>query len=144
MSALPPKADIRCSARHVRLVPQADIRTASFDQLSGNGEPGIVRPSVFAVVRLMTRSNFVGYRDIGRLRTAKNFVDQVSRALEQVWEVWAIGQKTSDFNKTSIIKNRWQARSQRKCDDARAIRRNAQACLGKLSGASDLLITVSG
>jgi hypothetical protein len=44
MSTLPPKADIRCSARHVRLVPQADIRTASFDQLSGNGEQ-LVRKS---------------------------------------------------------------------------------------------------
>src|SRR6516165_3212701 len=33
MSALPPKADIRCCDQHVRLVPKADIAAAS---LAGN------------------------------------------------------------------------------------------------------------
>jgi len=40
MSALPPKADIRCRDRHVRFVPKADISSAAkkalFDHLVGN------------------------------------------------------------------------------------------------------------
>jgi len=38
MSALPPKADIAERECHVRFVPKADIRPASFDHLIGNRE----------------------------------------------------------------------------------------------------------
>jgi hypothetical protein len=38
MSALLPKADIHRHERHVRFVPKADIRPASFDHLVGSGD----------------------------------------------------------------------------------------------------------
>src|SRR5215469_12340340 len=66
MSALPPIADIAERRRDVRFVPKADICTAAkidlFDHLVGCGERdcGMVRPRVFAVLRLITNSYLVG------------------------------------------------------------------------------------
>jgi hypothetical protein len=66
MSALPPKADIRQRGRYVRFVPEADIGQA---QLAGysmtssaraSTDGGIVRPSAFAVLRLITSWSLVG------------------------------------------------------------------------------------
>src|SRR5262249_30870974 len=68
-SALPLKADIRVTHRHVCLGPKADSCAAangishlysitSSARTSNDG--GTVRPSALAVLRLMTNSNFVG------------------------------------------------------------------------------------
>ena len=67
MSALPPKADIGYGCRDVRFVPKADVSsrskaadysiTSSAIAISPGGK---VRPSAFAVLRLMTNSNLVG------------------------------------------------------------------------------------
>jgi hypothetical protein len=62
MSALPPKADIAERRLDVRFVPKADSRTAAkdglFDHLVGGGSHfgGIVRPSTFAILRLIPNS----------------------------------------------------------------------------------------
>jgi hypothetical protein len=66
MSALPPKADIRRRYCDVRFVPKADscaaandddysITSSAWASMAG----GTVRPSAFAVLRLMTNSNLV-------------------------------------------------------------------------------------
>jgi len=66
MSALPPKADIRSLGWHVCFVPIADSCSAAKDRYSINSSArvssvgGTVRPSVLAVLRLMTNSNLVG------------------------------------------------------------------------------------
>ena len=56
MSALPPKADIRSAPAHVCFVPKADIPPAYSITSSAreSTDGGIVRPSAFAVLRLIT------------------------------------------------------------------------------------------
>ena len=67
MSALPPKADIGTQSRNVRFVPKADSCTAAKNycsitlSASERTDSGMVNPSAFAVLRLMTNSYFVGY-----------------------------------------------------------------------------------
>src|SRR5215471_8908462 len=60
MSALPPKADIGC--RDVRLACTAanDDDYSTISSAVASSVCGKVRPSVLAVLRLRTRSNFVG------------------------------------------------------------------------------------
>ena len=62
MSALPPTADICSVQAHVRFVPIADITLHHSITASAvvNSDGGMVRPSVFAVFRLITNSNFAG------------------------------------------------------------------------------------
>src|SRR5215469_9721894 len=66
MSALPPKADIGTQPRDVRFVPKADIlrcgkegRYSITSSASASSLSGIVKPSVLAVLRLITNSNLV-------------------------------------------------------------------------------------
>ena len=55
MSALPPKADMCIALAHVRYVPEADIATHSITSSArASTDGGIVRPSAFAVLRLIT------------------------------------------------------------------------------------------
>jgi hypothetical protein len=56
MSALPPKADMCGAKRDVRFVPKADIPPAYSITSSAreSTDGGIVRPSAFAVLRLIT------------------------------------------------------------------------------------------
>jgi hypothetical protein len=49
MSALPPKADIGTQSRNVRFVPKADIRSASFDRLVGDGEYSCGNGEAFSI-----------------------------------------------------------------------------------------------
>jgi hypothetical protein len=62
----PPKADTNCGSRNVRFVPQADSCTAAKSRYSitssavASSDVGIVRPSIFAVLRLTASSNLVG------------------------------------------------------------------------------------
>jgi hypothetical protein len=62
MSALPAKADMCSATKDVRFVPIADISLHHSITASAvvNSDGGIVRPSVFAVFRLITNSNFTG------------------------------------------------------------------------------------
>ena len=88
---------------------------ASFDHLSGNREQ-LIWNSEAECLRgreINDQIKFCGllYRDIGGFRAAQNFVHQLSRAPEQVREVWSVGQETSDFNKTAVIEDRWKSRS---------------------------------
>jgi len=63
MSALPPIADIAEGDRHVRFVPKADIlrcsKQPSIRSPRRRGRSGTLRPKASAVLRLITRSNFV-------------------------------------------------------------------------------------
>jgi hypothetical protein len=59
MSALPPKADIAEGYQHVHFVPKADIRFYSITSSAmASSCGGMLRPSNFAVVALIVRSNF--------------------------------------------------------------------------------------
>jgi hypothetical protein len=62
MSALPLKADMCGATRDVRYGPKADIHANHSITSSAvvKSDGGIVRPSVFAVFRLITNSNFAG------------------------------------------------------------------------------------
>jgi hypothetical protein len=62
--------------------------------------PGMVRPSVLAVLRLMTRSNLVGCStgNIGGLRSAQNLVDDFGGAPELICSVGPIRHQTSRFD----------------------------------------------
>jgi hypothetical protein len=62
MSALPPKAVILFAESDVRFVPIADIGATYSITSSARASTagGIVRPSAFAVLRLITSSNLVG------------------------------------------------------------------------------------
>ena len=62
MSALPPKADIPCGEQYVRFVPIADIRPLirSPRRHERAATAARVRPSAFAVLRLITSSSLVG------------------------------------------------------------------------------------
>jgi hypothetical protein len=67
MSGLPPKADIKGDGCHVRLVPEAAVSSRSkvapysiTSSARASKVGGTSRPSALAVLRLMTRSNFVG------------------------------------------------------------------------------------
>ena len=61
MSALTPKADMCSALGHVRFVPIADILLTY--SISSSARPisvfGMLRPSAFAVLRLITNSVFV-------------------------------------------------------------------------------------
>ena len=72
MSALPPKADIRCRDRHVRVVPKADILRCDIERRYSitssartSSESGIVRLSAFVVLRLAQRRKY-GRRRVPR------------------------------------------------------------------------------
>ena len=55
MSALPPKADMCSALADVGFVPKADIATHSITSSArASTDGGIVRPSAFAVLRLIT------------------------------------------------------------------------------------------
>src|SRR5262249_56777203 len=61
MSALPPKADMCSTVADVRYGPKADIAPYSITSSAvASRAEGIVTPSAFAVLRLMTSSNLVG------------------------------------------------------------------------------------
>src|SRR5262249_16512426 len=65
MSALPPKADMCGATRDVCFGPKADIATYSITSSPRlSSDSGTARPSILAVLRLITNSNFVG-RSIG-------------------------------------------------------------------------------
>ena len=59
MSALHPKADMCSATAHVRFGPIADITYSITSSAIASTPDGIARPSVLAVLRLMTNSNFV-------------------------------------------------------------------------------------
>jgi hypothetical protein len=61
MSALPPKADIAECDGDVRFVPKADILAYSITSFARERSDGdTVRPSAFAVLRLMASSYLFG------------------------------------------------------------------------------------
>jgi len=66
MSALPPKADMCSAQAYVRFGPKADSCIAANDcySITSSARPisvsGTLRPSAFAVLRLITNSYFVG------------------------------------------------------------------------------------
>ena len=61
MSALTPKADMCGALVHVRYGPKADIEPYSITSSArASSDGGKVRPSDFAVLRLMTSSNLIG------------------------------------------------------------------------------------
>src|SRR6516225_12196100 len=64
LSALLPKADIGTQSWNVRFVPKADIGwSIRSPRRLWQGRPGgIAKPSLFAVLRLITNSNLVGCR----------------------------------------------------------------------------------
>src|SRR5215510_10844834 len=65
MSALPPKADMCSATGDVCYGPIADIATYSITSSARlSSDSGTARPSILAVLRLNTNSNFVG-RSIG-------------------------------------------------------------------------------
>jgi hypothetical protein len=66
-SALPPKTDSSLTSLEIRFVPQADsciAASGAFHSITSSATVsmfgGTVRPSVFAVCRLMTNSNLIG------------------------------------------------------------------------------------
>src|SRR5262249_2779993 len=81
---------------------------------------GILRPSAFAVVRLMTSSNAVGCstRKISRLGTLENFVDNFARAPKLVRIVRSVRHKTSGLDISPYRTNCGQPRTQGKLIDA--------------------------
>ena len=100
MSALPPKADMCGALAHVRFVTERTFRLYSITSsavVSSDG--GIIRPSVFAVFRLMTNSNFVGCttgRSAGfsplRIRPGVN-----THLAILIYKVVSVTKKTADF-----------------------------------------------
>ena len=88
MSALPPKADMCGATRDVRFVPIADIArlysiTSSARASSSRRH---VRPSAFAVLRLMTISYFgrLLNRKFGRLLPLEDPIDVARRTPELI------------------------------------------------------------
>ena len=61
---------------------------------------GISRPSAFAVLRLMTQLEFgrLVKRDISRIRTFENFIDEVGEAAKNVRKVDRISHQPANFD----------------------------------------------
>src|SRR5262249_46390435 len=61
-------------------------------------------------------------RDIGRLCSAQNFVDQFGGTSEQGRVAWSVSHESSGLDMVAVIEDCWQSCAERKRDDACAVR----------------------
>ena len=114
MSALPPKADMCGATSDVRFVPIADMhdccRYSITSSARASTDGGIVRPSAFAVLRLIDQL-VLGrrlHRQIGRLLALEDAIDVAGRASVLVDKIRAIGDQAAADDKEAFGVDRRQ------------------------------------
>src|SRR5262249_18348320 len=76
-----------------------------------SNDGGIVRPSAFAVFRLITHANLVGLLDlqVGRVYPFQDLVDKHGGTSVKVFIVRPIGQETAGLHQLAVTNHYWQA-----------------------------------